>query len=72
MRLSEWGACLNYRSLPPYPFGCKVAQALTGDDIQSPTPKNDFCRMFIREGLLDVGDSPNFSHDLGLTEYLSL
>lgn len=21
---------------------------------QSPTPKNDFCRMFIREGLLDV------------------
>lgn len=24
---------------------------------QSPTPKNDFCRMFIREGLLDVGKS---------------
>ena len=22
-------------------------------DLQSPTPKNDFCRMFIREGLLD-------------------
>ena len=22
-------------------------------ELQSPTPKNDFCRMFIREGLLD-------------------
>ncbi|KAG8817392.1 hypothetical protein FRC17_011250 [Serendipita sp. 399] len=34
-----------------------VSHALNGIgsvfDLQSPTPKNDFCRMFIREGLLD-------------------
>ncbi|KAF9517267.1 hypothetical protein BS47DRAFT_1483463 [Hydnum rufescens UP504] len=34
-----------------------VAHALNGVgsvfELQSPTPKNDFCRMFIREGLLD-------------------
>ncbi|KAG8995688.1 hypothetical protein FRB94_008863 [Tulasnella sp. JGI-2019a] len=34
-----------------------VVHALNGIgsvfDLQSPTPKNDFCRMFIREGLLD-------------------
>lgn len=22
-------------------------------DLQSPTPRNDFCRMFVREGILD-------------------
>lgn len=34
-----------------------VTHALNGIgsvfELQSPTPKNDFCRMFIREGLLD-------------------
>ena len=34
-----------------------VSHALNGIgsvfELQSPTPKNDFCRMFIREGLLD-------------------
>ena len=34
-----------------------VVHALNGIgsvfDLQSPTTKNDFCRMFIREGLLD-------------------
>ena len=34
-----------------------VVHALNGIgnvfDLQSPTPKNDFCRMFIREGLLN-------------------
>lgn len=34
-----------------------VVHALNGIgsvfDLHSPTPKNDFCRMFIREGLLD-------------------
>lgn len=34
-----------------------VVRALNGIgsvfDLHSPTPKNDFCRMFIREGLLD-------------------
>ena len=36
-------------------LSCHVT--LTVYRLQSPTPKNDFCRMFIREGLLDVSNT---------------
>ena len=45
LRASE--QCLSFRYAPIVNTNVRLA------DGQSPTPRNDFCRMFVREGILD-------------------